>query len=181
MPSTDRTRSVRVAVAAFALAASVGVGLQAAGAISPVMAKDHAVTIKDFAFTPAKVTVTPGSMVTWTNSDATRHTVTSDSGGTLGSGPIGSGQTYGKQFDTPGTYAYHCEIHQSMKGTIVVAAAKTTPRPTGTAETAPATDISQSQPSPPGEPPIPTPAALIILAAAVLGFVVARHRTSRVR
>jgi plastocyanin len=188
MPTTDRAHSLLVAVAALALAASVGVVLQATGAISRVQAKDQSVTIKNFAFTPDKVTVTVGSTVTWTNSDTqVQHTVTSDSGGTLDSGPLSSGQSYGKQFDTAGTYAYHCEIHQGMTGTIVVTATAPTPRPTATPrptplqQTGPPSDIGQSPTSPASDPPIAALAAIMVLAAAVLGFGVARHRTSRVR
>jgi plastocyanin len=37
-----------------------------------------AVSISGFAFAPASVTVKPGGVVTWTNNDATHHTVTSN-------------------------------------------------------------------------------------------------------
>ena len=37
-----------------------------------------AVTISGSAFNPNSVTVGPGGVVTWTNNDATNHTVTSD-------------------------------------------------------------------------------------------------------
>ena len=156
MPKTDRSRSLSLtAVAALSMAALLGLGLHAAGAISPVQAKDAAITIKDFAFTPAKVTVTAGSVVTWTNKGGTAHTVTSNSGSTLDSGSIGPGEAYGNLFDTPGTYAYHCEIHSSMKGTIVVTAAAPTPSQVGTpAPTPPAGTL------PPGfRSPSPSPSA----------------------
>ena len=38
----------------------------------------QAVNISGFAFSPASVTIAPGGTVTWTNLDATAHTVTSD-------------------------------------------------------------------------------------------------------
>ena len=37
-----------------------------------------AVSITGFTFSPATVTVKPGGIVTWTNNDATNHTVTSN-------------------------------------------------------------------------------------------------------
>ncbi len=75
------------------------------------------VTIKDFAFDPGTVHIATGGTVTWTNQDITQHTVTfSDSGSPL----INTRGTYSKKFDAPGSYSYHCSIHPSMTGTVVV-------------------------------------------------------------
>lgn len=82
--------------------------------------QNTAVNISNFAFSPSSLTVKAGSTVTWTNNDATTHTVTSDTGTTLDSGNLATGQTYGKTFTTPGTYAYHCAIHPFMTGTVTV-------------------------------------------------------------
>ena len=76
------------------------------------------VAIADFAFSPASVTVAVGGFVTWTNSDGTTHTVTFDSGPNCGS--LGSGVVQTAQFTVAGTYPYHCAIHSSMKGSVVV-------------------------------------------------------------
>ena len=125
-------------ILASAVAIAVGAGLHASGAISSVLAADAKVTISDFAFKPDRVTVTAGSVVTWTNSAGRAHTVTSDKGGMLDSGSIGAGAAYGNLFDTPGTYAYHCTIHPDrMKGTVVVTAAAPTPSHVGTPEPTP--------------------------------------------
>jgi plastocyanin len=112
-------------------ATSLAMALAAApGAI--VVAADQAVAITDFAYTPDPVTVSAGTVVTWTNQAGQAHTVTSDSGTTLASGRLGPGDSYGNLFDTPGTYAYHCEIHPTqMKGTIVVTAATASSAPSG--------------------------------------------------
>ncbi len=60
-------------------------------------------------------------MVTWTNNDSPTHTVTGDNGGDPGNSPnIPSGGTFSYLFDTPGTYTYHCSIHPSMTGTVIV-------------------------------------------------------------
>ncbi len=76
------------------------------------------VAIANFAFNPASVTVAVGGLVTWTNSDSAAHTVTFDSGPNCGT--LGSGATQTAQFTVAGTYPYHCQIHSSMKGTVVV-------------------------------------------------------------
>jgi plastocyanin len=76
------------------------------------------VAIADFAFSPASVTVAVNGFVTWTNSDSAAHTVTFDSGPNCGT--LANGATQTAQFTVAGTYPYHCAIHSSMKGTVVV-------------------------------------------------------------
>jgi plastocyanin len=80
----------------------------------------HAVAISNFAFSPITITINAGDTVIWTNNDNAQHTVTSDNGGALNSATISNGGTYSHAFLTPGTYAYHCSIHASMKGTVIV-------------------------------------------------------------
>jgi plastocyanin len=77
-----------------------------------------AVNIADFAFSPGSATTTANGFVTWTNSDGTTHTVTFDNGPDCGS--VSGGAATTAQFTVAGSYAYHCRIHSSMKGTIVV-------------------------------------------------------------
>ncbi len=79
-----------------------------------------AVTIAGFAFDPAILKVKVGSTVTWSNADSAAHTVVWDDG-TPGSDRLATGgAAYRRTFDTPGTFAYACGIHPSMKGTVVV-------------------------------------------------------------
>ncbi len=78
-----------------------------------------AVTIQNFAFNPATITVSVGGSVTWTNKDNTGHTVTFDQGGTT-SDTIQPGSTYNQTFQTAGTFTYHCKIHPTMTGTVTV-------------------------------------------------------------
>ncbi len=77
------------------------------------------VTISNFAFQPAQITVPVGTTVTFTNNDAMAHTVTSDAG-IFDSGNLSTGQTYTYTFTKAGTCPYHCAIHRSMKGTVIV-------------------------------------------------------------
>jgi plastocyanin len=74
----------------------------------------HLVTIQNFAFSPATMTVSPGDTVTWRNSDSAPHTVTSDTGSELSSPTIGQGQTYQHVFANAGSFSYHCSIHSTM-------------------------------------------------------------------
>lgn len=78
------------------------------------------ITIANMAFSPSQITVNKGDTVTWTNNDSMAHTVTSDTGSELDSGDIQPGSTYSHTFNTAGSFQYHCSIHPSMRGTIVV-------------------------------------------------------------
>ncbi len=78
-----------------------------------------AVTIADFAFSPATITVAIGTTVTWTNKDTTAHTVTLDDGSAT-SDDIAPGSTYQHAFTTAGTFTYHCKIHPTMTATVTV-------------------------------------------------------------
>jgi len=77
------------------------------------------VFIQGMAFNPLVLTVAKGTTITWTNKDAMDHTVTSD-GGLFNSGSIASNGTYPHTFSSAGTFPYHCSIHPSMTGKIVV-------------------------------------------------------------
>jgi plastocyanin len=77
------------------------------------------VVMKGFAFSPGSITIKVGESVTWTNQDGTTHTVTANNG-EFSSGNIASGGGFTFKFDKAGTYPYHCSIHSTMKGTIVV-------------------------------------------------------------
>src|SRR5919108_4798768 len=84
-----------------------------------------AVTVKQFQFMPAELTVKVGTTVTWTNQDDILHTATS--GATPGTadgkfdGPMdGRGKSFSHLFDQSGRYPYFCNRHNSMTGTVVV-------------------------------------------------------------
>ncbi len=89
---------------------------------SPAAGGGQTVMIQNFAFSPATLTVKAGTTVTWTNNDGTQHTVTPDAGAPagFGSGGLSPGTSYSFTFTSPGTYPYHCSIHTSMKGTVIV-------------------------------------------------------------
>jgi plastocyanin len=78
------------------------------------------VEISGFAFNPSTVTAPKGATVIWTNKDSAPHTIVSDTGSEISSESLSTGNTYAHTFNTPGTYAYHCSIHPSMKGTVIV-------------------------------------------------------------
>jgi plastocyanin len=78
-------------------------------------------------FSPKPIQITAGSTVTWTNSTAVTHTATSDSGAWT-TGNIAPGATSSAiSFPSAGTFTYHCAIHLSMTGSVVVSAAAASP------------------------------------------------------
>ena len=79
------------------------------------------VYIRDFVFDPAVVHVKPGGSVAWVNCESTSipHTSTSD-GGVWTSGSLAPGAAYVRVFADTGSFAYHCEIHPSMKASVAV-------------------------------------------------------------
>ena len=80
------------------------------------------VTIKDFDFGPAAVTVNVGDTVTWTNAGPSPHSATANDG-SFDTGVYDEGGSRSHTFDQAGTFSYICTPHPFMKGTVTVAAA----------------------------------------------------------
>ena len=90
-----------------------------ADAPSDAPAEATAPVIEGFAFDPQEISITVGDEVTWTNNDGTAHTVSADDD-SFDSGNLDSGATFSQTFDEAGEFAYHCNIHSSMTGTVTV-------------------------------------------------------------
>ncbi|HEX2403455.1 MAG TPA: cupredoxin family copper-binding protein [Acidimicrobiia bacterium] len=81
---------------------------------------EQRVEIADLAFNPETVTVAVGSTVTWVNADPdVPHTSTSDDD-VWNSDTLNEGDDFSFTFDEAGTFAYFCEVHPTMRGSIVV-------------------------------------------------------------
>jgi plastocyanin len=77
------------------------------------------VDIKNFAFSPANLTVAKGTKVTWKFEDSAAHTVKADDG-SFTSPALANGKTYSYTFTKTGTFKYICSIHQYMTATVTV-------------------------------------------------------------
>ena len=133
-----------VAAAATALlpagarAATVGVSIRSSGGNE---------------FHPSTIVVHVGDSVSWTNDDRTLfqtdHNVVSDDGSFSSKQRMKEGTSFEFQFNTPGSFPYHCTIH-GWGGTVVVIAARpsrtatATPTPTPTRTTKPKPSKSAS-------------------------------------
>lgn len=117
--------------------------------LATAVSADVAVNIMNFSFQPTTLTIPVGTTVVWTNRDSTSHTVTSDTG-VWDSGILMTGKTFSFTFAQAGTFAYHCNIHPNMHGTIVVTAAG------GAAATAPSATMAPAPTSPPAPSAVAT-------------------------
>jgi plastocyanin len=84
-----------------------------------MVAQTALVVIKGFKFSPQKITVKKGTVGTWRNEDSAPHTVESDDG-KYTSDNLENTDNVQFTFDKVGTVDYHCGIHPSMKGSVMV-------------------------------------------------------------
>lgn len=77
------------------------------------------VAIRGFSFVSQEVRVKAGTKIVWINDDAAGHTVTSDTN-LFSSKLLSQGKSFEYVFTKPGEYPYHCAIHPSMTGKVIV-------------------------------------------------------------
>jgi YVTN family beta-propeller protein len=77
------------------------------------------VSIANFAFLPAALTITAGEAVTWVNDDGAPHAV-GYMDGAPGTDLLLPGARFTRTFDRPGTYEYSCSVHPYMSGRVIV-------------------------------------------------------------
>jgi plastocyanin len=81
-------------------------------------AENVSVSIDNFTFAPAELTVKAGTTVTWTNHDDIPHTVVS--AGKYRSKTLDTDDSFSFTFTAAGDYKYFCSLHPHMTGTIKV-------------------------------------------------------------
>ena len=77
------------------------------------------VRIDGFSFEPTTLSVTPGTVIVWTNEDSAPHTATANDD-SFDSGRLDEGESGEVTFDKPGTFEYVCDFHSWMDGRLVV-------------------------------------------------------------
>ena len=79
------------------------------------------VLIKNFRFSPAKITIKRGTRVVWINKDTAPHTATAtNKPRSFDSGRLVQGERFSHTFRRVGKKPYYCEIHPDMRGRITV-------------------------------------------------------------
>ena len=96
-------------------------GLLAGAAVmaAPLGAQDTELKIDNFTFVPQRVTIKPGTTVTWVNDDDIPHAIAA-TGKEFRSKVLDTNDKYSFTFTTAGTFEYFCSLHPHMTGTIVV-------------------------------------------------------------
>ena len=79
------------------------------------------VTIRDFAFQPAAITVPAGTTVRWVNREKRQyHSVWFEALGEPEPDYFFPEESFERTFDTPGEFPYRCGPHPEMRGTVTV-------------------------------------------------------------
>lgn len=82
-------------------------------------AEARVVVIENVQFSPQNLIVKAGERITWVNKDLFPHTATAD-GKSFDSQAIAPNASWSWVAGKPGTYAYGCMFHPTMKGTVTV-------------------------------------------------------------
>ena len=86
--------------------------------------ESNTISIDNFTFDAATVTVRAGTQVTWVNHDDVPHKVVSTEK-KFSSPVLDTDGRFSYTFTTPGTYEYFCSIHPMMKGKVIVSSSST--------------------------------------------------------
>ncbi len=147
-----------------------GAGDRAASADDRARAASGEVNVGEDHYSPSQVSITAGETVVWTYGGSGSHSVTADDGSFDSSPTCGQllgpcmGASFSHQFNSPGTFAYHCRIVPAMVGTVTVEAPSTTttsrPASTSTTTTSTTSPSSETSTSLASDQPTITQAAL---------------------
>ena len=121
MSSSSKWRATAVLPLVLLAYALVVVGSPWASASAGEVAtasKVKKVDMVNFAFKPATLKIAKGDKVNFANTSTTTHTATRN--GAFDTGLIKPGKSVTVRFKQNGSFAYHCEIHPSMRGKIIV-------------------------------------------------------------
>jgi plastocyanin len=82
-------------------------------------AEEAKVTIDNFTFSPATLSVKAGATIIFVNHDDLPHNVVDANGG-FRSKALDTDETFARVFDKPGEFVYFCGLHPQMQGKIIV-------------------------------------------------------------
>ena len=115
------TVAALVLVSALVVVVSAGAHQHRLGETRQQQHPTKKVLIKNFRFSPAKITIKRGTRVVWINKDSAPHTATAtNKPRSFDSGRLGQGERFSHTFRRAGKKPYYCEIHPDMRGRIIV-------------------------------------------------------------
>lgn len=117
---TSRTsgRNFRLTIA-LAVATGLATGILSARQVLAAASAPALITIDNFTFGPANLTVPAGTTVTWTNHDDIPHSVVATDK-TFRSAALDTNESFTFTFRAAGTFAYFCGLHPHMTGKVTV-------------------------------------------------------------
>ena len=110
------------------------------------------VEITDSGYSPALVTVPPGSTITWVNRGTSDHSVNGDGGSRPSSPALAPGDAYSYTFRSEGEFSYHDGNNPESVGRIVISAGA--PAPEGPITPPTAVEVAAPDPDPVTQPSI---------------------------
>lgn len=117
------TPMLALVVPVLALLAAIGTraveGAATTTSVAGTATGGTSVTIKNFAFRPAKLTVAKGTKLEVTNADGAAHTFSARDD-SFSSPILDPGKHATITLGKAGTFAFYCKIHANMTGTVVV-------------------------------------------------------------
>jgi plastocyanin len=114
--ATHRLRAPRMTRLAIMF---VGLAILAGTQLAAAAESTVEVTIDNFTFAPATITVEPGTTVKWLNRDDIPHTVVAKSLA-FRSKALDSDDSFSHQFNEIGVVDYFCSLHPHMTGKVIV-------------------------------------------------------------
>jgi plastocyanin len=108
---------VVVFIVGFALLSRDNMNVDISNPSSQTTIASNSVSIENFSFNPAALTIETGTTVTWTNNDSAIHNLKSAQ---FNSAVLNTGDTFKFTFTSSGTYNYSCGLHPTMTGAIIV-------------------------------------------------------------
>lgn len=116
--SRPSTRNFRLAIV-LAIATGLGTGVLTARQVLAAPETPAVITIDNFTFGPANLTVPAGTTVTWSNHDDIPHSVVATEKA-FRSAALDTNESFTFTFKTAGTFAYFCGLHPHMTGKVIV-------------------------------------------------------------
>ena len=108
--SSEKLRKLGIRIALSVLMSSWQLGA--------ARAAETKISIDNFTFSPASISVKVGDTVTWTNRDDIPHAIVS--AGKFRSKTLDTDDSFSFTFTAAGDYKYFCSLHPHMTGTIKV-------------------------------------------------------------
>ncbi|HEY4203996.1 MAG TPA: cupredoxin family copper-binding protein [Xanthobacteraceae bacterium] len=117
--SSAKANSCFHLVIALAIAAGLATGAITARAAHAALETPATITIDNFTFGPADLTVKAGTAVKWTNHDDIPHSIVATDK-SFRSAALDTNDSYSFTFKTAGTFMYFCGLHPHMTGKVTV-------------------------------------------------------------